>query len=166
MNRETFARALDLGLSEVCIVSADKPFLFRNDQRSLVVMPLDKEAIAGPSDNATRISSANGEAASVPAAKDEESVVPEALTLPLTNGTPSVNGTKKAARAVNKAVTRKAPSGTLAALVTEGEALKDVLRQAYTRTHQLLSAIKKYRRQNKVVQSTLASLRQLKSIAG
>jgi hypothetical protein len=165
MNRELFARALDLGFTEVCVASADKPFLFRDDRRTLVVMPLDKNAIVGPSDQAIRIPSVNGETESVAEVKDHEPVVAETSALTFANGTPGVNGTKKTGRTIAKSATRKPPAGTLAVLVAEAESLKNDLRQAYTRTHQLLSAIKKYRRQNKVVQSTLASLRQLKSIA-
>ena len=70
----------------------------------------------------------------------------------------------KVSRPVSQVITRKASNGTLAALVDEAEALQDDLRRAYTRTHHLLAAIKKHRRQNQLVQSTLTSLRQLQQI--
>jgi len=125
-----------------------------------VVMPLGKDVVVGPSDKAVSISSANGESVRRPESREQEPVLPQADTVPMTNGT------KKSTRSENKTAPRKATTGTLSALVAEAEALKNELRQAYTRTHQLLGAIKKHRRQNKLVQSTLATLRQLKSVAG
>ena len=166
MNRQHLARALGMGLSEVCVVSAEKPFVFRDPRRTFLVMALGKDAVIGPSDTAVCISSADGDSVRSPKVRVQEPVDSLPQTVPIASATPNVNGTKKESRAVTKIAPRKATNGTIAALVTEAESLKDVLRQAYTRTHQLLSGIKKYRRQNKVVQSTLASLRQLKSIAG
>jgi hypothetical protein len=163
INRQFLARALDMGLGEVCVATADTPLVFRDERRTFVVMPLGKDGAIGPSDKAVRISSANGESARRPELSEQQTVLPQTETAPMTNGT------RKSTRSENKTALKKSTTGTLAALVTEAEALKNELRQAYTRTHQLLAAIKKHRRQNKLVQSTLATLatlRQLKSVAG
>jgi hypothetical protein len=124
--------------------------------------------VVSPSDTAISISSARGESTrgnksqdqALASQQEREPVLQQVETVPI------ANGTKKSTRSVNRTVPQKATTGTLAALVTEAEALKDELRQAYTRTHRLLAAIKKHRRQNKLVQSTLATLRQLKNVAG
>ena len=50
--------------------------------------------------------------------------------------------------------------------IRTGAALKGVLRDAYTRTNQLLAALKKQKKQSQAVQATLASLRQLQHIDG
>ena len=52
----------------------------------------------------------------------------------------------------------------LDALLTEAEALKSSLRDAYARTNQLLLAIKRHKKQAHAVRATLASLRQLQHI--
>jgi hypothetical protein len=43
--------------------------------------------------------------------------------------------------------------------------LKEQLRDAYSRAHNLIGAAKQYRKQARVVNSTLASLRQLQEVA-
>ena len=52
----------------------------------------------------------------------------------------------------------------ITALISEAEALKAMLRDAYARTNQLLVAIKRHRKQADAVRTTLASLRQLQHI--
>jgi hypothetical protein len=160
VKRELLARALDLGVQEIFLVSADKPLLFRDARRKLVVMPLGKEAVVGPSDQAVRIASPNGHPASPAVSPEPAPGFAENPTVPI------AREAKQSPRLVSKAPPRKAPPSTLAGLVTEAEALRNELRQAYSRTHQLLLALKKHRRQSKLVQSTLATLRQLKSVAG
>ena len=57
------------------------------------------------------------------------------------------------------------PNGKgLGALIQEAQALKDALRDAYGRSNRLLVALKRHRKQSKLVQTTLASLRQLQQI--
>jgi hypothetical protein len=46
-----------------------------------------------------------------------------------------------------------------------GEAIKELLRQAYTRMHQLVVGVKRYRKQAQVVKTALGSLRQLQEVA-
>jgi len=48
--------------------------------------------------------------------------------------------------------------------LVEAEALKALLRDAYTRTNQLLLAIKRQKKQAHAVRATLASLRQLQHL--
>lgn len=59
------------------------------------------------------------------------------------------------------------PNGTsLGALIAEAQALKDALYEAYGRTARLVAALKRHRKQSKLVSTTLASLRQLQQIDG
>jgi hypothetical protein len=160
VKRALLARALDLGVQEIFLVNPDKPLLFRDARRKFVVMPLGKEAVVGPSGQALRIASPNGPPSGPVESRRPEPVLSEVPTVPL------ATEAKKATRLVSRATPRQAPPSTLAGLVAEAEALKNELRQAYRQTHQLLMALKKHRRQNKLVQSTLATLRQLKSVAG
>ena len=50
------------------------------------------------------------------------------------------------------------------ALIEQAEAVKTSLRETLARTTELITALKKHRKQTKLVRSTLASLRQLQSI--
>jgi hypothetical protein len=52
----------------------------------------------------------------------------------------------------------------IAVAVAEAEALKDLLRHAYTRTHQLLAGVKRYRKQAQAMKSALGSLRLLQEV--
>ena len=65
-----------------------------------------------------------------------------------------------------KAGPRQEKTGSaINALIEEVTALKAVQRDAFARTNQLLSAIKRHRSQSRKVQSTLASLRQLQQVS-
>lgn len=82
-----------------------------------------------------------------------------------TNGSAgTANGT--APSAANGIRRRKAKSTGLAALIGEAESLKSALRDAFSRSHKLLVAIKRQRAQSKIVQSFLKALRELQSVDG
>ena len=49
-------------------------------------------------------------------------------------------------------------------LIEQAEAVKTSLRETLTNTSELITSLKKHRKQTKLVRSTLASLRQLQSI--
>jgi hypothetical protein len=60
-----------------------------------------------------------------------------------------------------------ATNGTgLGALITEAMALKDVLHDAYHRSARLVGALKRQRKQSRLMASTLNSLRQLQQLHG
>ena len=53
---------------------------------------------------------------------------------------------------------------SFSALVAEAEAIRDVLRDAYARSSRLVVALRRQRKQSKIVRETLANLRQLQTI--
>ena len=55
-------------------------------------------------------------------------------------------------------------SAGVTALVEQGESVKTSLRETLSKTTELIAALKRHRKQSKIVDSTLASLRQLKAI--
>lgn len=87
-------------------------------------------------------------------------------TLPASNLLPDNNGNGHAV----PTPTASSPSADnggapgINALIAEAEALKEALRAVYGRSDRLLVALKRHRKQSKLVQTTLASLRQLQSI--
>lgn len=170
VNRCFLARALQLGLSEVHVVDAATPILFRDEKRKYVIMPLGKDGLIAPTEDAVRISSAAS-----PTNNHHQSPKRRYTTLnePQTNG--SQNGHDAAA--TNDAATngagattsngtrrRKTKSTGLAALIEEAEALKKALRDAYSRSHLLLRDIKRQRRQSSVMQTALRTLKELQTV--
>jgi hypothetical protein len=172
VDRRFVTHALALGFNEICVIHPDKPIVFRDEKRKFVVMPLEKFA-TGPSDKANRISSAGSNAPTEPAPQRQNAVLQVRpavqrgeATLPTVHAPTAANGVQTLPRNGAKTGSRKIAAGSLAALVGEAEAIKSELRRTFSRSHQLLMAIKKYRRQSKMIQSSLASLRHLKSVAG
>jgi hypothetical protein len=152
------------------VVNAETPIVFRDDSRQYVVMPLSKDSALAPRDDAIRLMTTEAapnhpmkENASVKetiahangASQNGTSPTAEAAEAVATNGTvPCTNGTRR----------RKTKSNGIAALITEAEALKTSLRAAFSRSHALLIALKKHRRQSQIVQTTLKSLKELQSV--
>ena len=63
--------------------------------------------------------------------------------------------------------TDPAVNGTgLGALIAEAQALKEALHDAYGRSARLVAALKRQRKQSRLMASTLASLRQLQQVGG
>ena len=80
------------------------------------------------------------------------------------------NGTNGQQTSSGRAATNAANDGTndisIDGLVQRAEEMRDSLRGLLTETVNLIGVLKIHRKQSKVVQSTLASLRQLETIEG
>lgn len=160
------ARALALRLTDIGITRPDRPVVFHDDRRQLVIMPLDQKAALPPSDNALSIASVDG-----PSTVSTATPTPERnidMKNPLVSNFPNGNGNGISAsqHSANGAAGDKvpAPGAGIGGLIAEAEALKTLLHDAYGRSHQLLVAVKRHRKQAQTVQATLASLRQLHTI--
>ena len=66
----------------------------------------------------------------------------------------------------NGQVQTEANGTAIKTLMVEAEALKTLLRSAFSQTNKLLAAVRKHRKQAQAVQSTLASLRKLQHVDG
>lgn len=153
VNRQFLGRLLQLGFDELSIFGPDKPVLAQDNQRTLVVMPLPKEAAVAPGDDALRIVSAE-----VQPPPTEPQIKKKAMSKPSGNG--HGNGTL---RRTDKPVQENGSAG-LGGLITEAQALKDALRDAYGRANGLVTALRRNRKQTKWVAATLAGLKQLQQI--
>jgi hypothetical protein len=80
--------------------------------------------------------------------------------------TPTTNGQtdQRAAEPAQANGEEGQPSGGYGALIAEAEAIRDALKDAFTRSSRLVTALRRHRKQSKIVQTTLASLRQLQEI--
>jgi hypothetical protein len=154
-NRVFLARAIRLGLTEFEIVDADSPVALRDRHRVFCFQPLAKEAAIAPSDDVTRIESPSpgSRPAPTPAASHE--------------GGPRVSDTTPEGKPPSNANGRPPAGehpepGGLAALIVEAGALHEALSDARARAGRLTAALRRYRRRERLVSNTLASLKALK----
>jgi hypothetical protein len=176
MNRTYLLRALMLGFTEFVAARADAPLQCQDGRRRYVWMTLDAKTALPPRPDDVRIdpaAAAEGAAPRrAPKAAAGTPVEAPANDEPLTRNQPPRNPPM-----ANKSPTNGPPApadnggGERApaangpdALLEEAQALYGVLREALGRVNQLMTAIKLERRQRRLVQSTLASLRQLQQV--
>lgn len=156
LNRLLLTRILDLGLTEIDIINTEVPIVAKDEKRTFVAMPLAKEAIIAHSDDAVRIVA--GEP-STPTTSD--SPITRRAIMSISQNVPA-NGHAAAATPTES----HSNGNSSNSIIAEAEALKDALREVYGRANSLVTALKRHKKQSKLVQSTLASLRQLQQIEG
>jgi hypothetical protein len=176
-DRELLARALNLGFNEIQIVDAATPILCEDGHRRYVWMALERDAIS-PTADAVRIvsdstavgepapnkprlarrppqrSALNGSTSHAGIQKSSTEMLPA----------PFPNANQEASTVVQATQVRSRIFGAdngLQSLIDDAEALKNVLRDAYTRTHHVLTVARRQRKQANAVQAAMASLREL-----
>jgi hypothetical protein len=168
MNRDYLARAVRLGFRELCLKDDKSAILSVDADRQYVWMPLTPEAAIPPSKTAIRIVSPNSESEPSPPTNRIERktpVMPEPVTQP--NGNGQSNGHAKSngrAKVNGEARRTKAHPQDIAALIERAQKLRGSLHELTHEASGLVKALKQHRRQGRVIQSTLASLRQLKGL--
>jgi hypothetical protein len=163
-NRKYLARALKLGFQEVLLYEPKSPVFCRDTHRTYMWAPLDPEAAIPPAEDAVRILSV-------------DAVEPDSRPLPQTrnrirsmsqqptnaNGQAKANGRAKSNGQAPKSGAKADHQG-IAALIEQAEKLRAAQRESLVQTNELLKALKRHRRQSRIVRNTLASLQQLKTI--
>jgi hypothetical protein len=182
-DRRLLARALTLGFRQFQIVDAATPILCEDGRRRFVWMPLDKDGVIAPSADAVRILSEGhvekseerlpcGRQRTARPAKDRplpasttspsptvETISPPDV-LPMASASTELASPTMAAHSKGRSRVTNWDSD-LNGLIEEAQALQQVLRDAYTRTHRLLIAARRQRKQAQAVRAAMASLRQL-----
>jgi hypothetical protein len=150
---------LQLGFNRISVYGADKPLVCRDEKRQYVWQPLEPKSVLSASTDAIRLSSTDS-------APVEKSTVPvkEAEAVANSNRSEDHQPAIEEPAATESATPTSRRSG-IAAVLVEAEEIKELLRQAYTRTHQLVTGVKRYRKQAQAVKSALGSLRQLQEVA-
>lgn len=154
-DRSYLAQALRLGFGQIKIFGVDSPVLCRDEKRQYVWQPLGKDAVLKSGDGGVRLSSADEAPVSSP--------TKETTTNPIEAEPPSGNTAPLEVPSQGVQTSGSEPNG-IAAVLAEAEEVKDMLRQAYTRVHQLISGVKRYRKQAHAVQTSLKALKQLQQI--
>jgi len=152
-NRTYLARALQLGFREFYVPSAESPALAQDKQRKYVWMLLgSKGAIAPSADTLCIRSQPLDQAASATPDRQPQHERNKLMTSPSTNGDQhKTNGEMTE----NKPVTGP---------IEEAQALQAVLKEALCGTQRLIASIRRQRKQARLLQTTLASLRQLQRV--
>lgn len=178
-NRKYLARVLRLGFTELLVFENNRPILCQDEQRSYAWAVLDPEGIIKPGPNPIRIESPSQDAVTtspqpkqqrtrtVPRKKKTDlGVVPANETA---NGT--ANGTEKEPDNEPTNGTAHAGNGTIlaepaseASLIEQAEAVRTSLRDSVDKLGDLIAALKRHRKQSRLVRSTLSSLKQLQTL--
>jgi hypothetical protein len=189
MNRSYFERALRFGLCELRLKGSDRAILAFDDRRRYIWMPLNPEGALSPSSDAIRIFSAGAEGTSNPSTPigsvdnmtPNSSVAPTdtptaAATATTETGSTAVSTTQTAvppeslpaAAEVISAPTsssrhrlRKGTRPAAAGPIEQAVALRESLRVSVGKANELIRALKRQRQQSRLVQTTLASLKEL-----
>jgi hypothetical protein len=152
-NRQLLVRALRLGFREFRLFETDVPVLCHDDRRTYLWQGLSKDTIIAASDAAIRIDSVQNSTTVNPAPnRRRQPIVTKTDSTERPNDTADRNG-----NSTNN-------GNGVGDLIQEAEALKVVLRDAFNRTHKLIVGIKRHRKHSRIVQTTLASLRQLQQV--
>jgi hypothetical protein len=158
-NRAYLARAIRLGFGAIEIVDAQSPIVCRDQHRVYGWQPLSHESALDPADDAVRIESGSQtNPTAIPA-----DVPPSPVRTTVSKRTTPKSETVPTNGATNGHVAAETTEPTsLAALIQDAETLHEVLTDARSRAGRLIMALRRYRRRERLVASTLASLRELK----
>ncbi len=151
-NREYFGRAARLGFTEFSIFGNAKPVLAQDANRRYVWVGLDAEGAVPPADDAVRIES--------PLAADHSPTCHNPIKEPdVIQSTPTVSD---ATTARTKPQQRQRAAATKSP-VEQAIALRDALQTAARQANELARTLKRHKRQSRLVETTLASLKQLQA---
>jgi hypothetical protein len=187
INRKYLAQALDLGFSQLQVVDANSPLICADEERTYFWMSLGADDALGPTDNCVRFDSQNDLSAPV-VTQTNTTVLSSNHRSPqmrrVSHGQPnghseqeSTNGTAPGAESTNGSTNGSHTSAendhdhgseTVPAESNDplaaAETLQGSLREALVNTNRLLQILRRNRKQARLVESTLASLRQLQSV--
>ncbi len=160
-NRRFLARAMKLGFREVWLYGTEQPAICRDATRVFVWALLGNEGALKPHRNAIRIESP------ADAGADNSNSTP--LTRKSTNmrkNKTAENGAAPAATATTEINNgQPQPSETVTrSPIEQAIALRNSLREAANQTNELVRLLKRQQKKSQLVQSTLASLKQLQTI--
>ncbi len=167
-NRVFLDRALRLGFTEVGFTGVEAPFVCRDERRIFTVQPLSDGSPLDPNAIVTRI-----ESSTVAGAESRVPVRTESSRRPLSetvrrNGHHPARLAETRSRTSTKPVETNGTNGSdqpgtsLAALVQEAESLHATLADAKSRTARLIAGLRRHRKQSRLVNETLKSLRELR----
>jgi hypothetical protein len=167
-NRSLLERALRLGYTEIGFTDVKSPFVCRDASRIYTVQPLDAGSPPPADAEVTRIESGAAINGADRGPDRTESTRRTTTVRDSRNGAepaPPTEGRSRPAARPAEAVSiagTEPPATSLAALIQEAESLHAALADVKSRTARLISGLRRQRKQSRLVQETLKSLRELK----
>ena len=156
-NREFLVRALRLGLRTFYLKGAERPARAGDRFRDYIWMPLSPDGAVKPTKSTKcLVSPVNAAALNSNQSNTKRDYTTMANRISKKDQTTNGNG-----KSHHKS---QSDNVSLESLTVQAESLKVTLREATTQVADLLTAIKRHRKHNKLVQSTLASLRQIQTL--
>ena len=159
-NREYLLRAIRLGFREVLLYGNTVPVLCDDGRRQFVWMPLEVKAAIPTGPDLIRIASPQRPADSANGAhKHKQPRSKPVMSEPTTPATPPTvaSGDKSPAKRKRSA---QPPRGTIEQTID----LRDALRATVVQANELIRTLKQQKRETRIVNSTLESLRQLQKV--
>jgi hypothetical protein len=156
IDRRYLVQALQFGFTEILVTNAKTPLLCQDARRVYLWMPLTDDAAVARRNPARGLANGKENSAPVPTpdtvSSKEASVTaanPENPRRPtdMPSNDHKDNGTPERSESLDP--------------ITEAEAIRSLFQEAIARTNRLIAALKQQRRQSKVVETALASLRKL-----
>ncbi|MBI2823140.1 MAG: hypothetical protein HYX69_00450 [Planctomycetia bacterium] len=162
MNRSFLARAIELGFNELHVFGPTTPIQCRDDHRTYLWAVLDHESALPAVPNAIRIDSATAAPPSL--TKQRKNRVPMPRTQPTA---PAGADDTLASRPTEVAATQSDREETSVTVspIQQAVVLRQSLAAALGQANKLIRQLKRQKRQSKLVESTLASLRELHDAA-
>jgi hypothetical protein len=169
-DRVLLERALRLGFRELGFTAVDSPFVCRDAGRIYAVQPLSGGSAPGADVEVIRIESgaaSGGESRGVTHTETTRSPISEREPRnghgPMTAAEVSSRSAARPAGPVSTGGSEQ-PGMSLAALMQEAESLHAALADARSRTARLIAGLRRQRKQSRLVNETLKSLRQLRLV--
>jgi hypothetical protein len=169
-NRVLLERSLRLGFRELGFTGIDSPFVCRDAGRIFAVQPLSGGSPPPAGAEVIRIESGAATGGEVRAATPTETPRRAVSVRETRNGhepaRPAEGRNDTPPRASENGATAgtEQPGTSLAALIQEAESLHAALADAKSRTARLIAGLRRQRKQSRLVNETLKSLRQLRLV--
>jgi hypothetical protein len=175
-NRKFLARAMRLGFRDVCLHGAESPVVCRDEQRVYVWALLEADKALAPTDHMVSLTSPTSTVATIaqrhripaprrhhqPTERTPTRMSHNRIAATLAGSTQPANGTEQPRIEPNDSTPDQSTS--FGSVLREAESVKTSLRAAHSQVTRLIAALKRHRRQAKLTQATLASLKQLQAL--
>ena len=157
LNREFLAKSVQLGFREVHFSNPNTPALCVDERRKYLFALLSAEGAIKPRPDMLTIRSIAPETVSTPGSPNTPTTIP----MPK-NPRPTPTAPAVAAQTMPKQPTVAATTPKPIEAAVE---LRTTLRASLDKTNQLIASLKQHKKQSRLMQSTLASLKQLQAVA-
>ena len=155
-------RAVEMGFRQLKLYGPNGAVLARDDQRNYLWMPLGPDNLILPSDDCLRIESPRAALRSSPTSPVSRSTLP--MNRPPLQATASPPPAAESAPQTAPTRCRRA-SAVTASPLDQAVGLRTSLREAVHRTNELIRSMKKERKHQRLLKSTLKSLKDLQAAA-